>query len=396
MATFLLAWELGRGSGHLVRMLPIANGLARRGHRVCAAAKDLPRAQAILPSELLTLIRAPVASNPVREIRPALTFAHVLNNVGFHDVNDLRQRVMEWRLIYSNIRPDVVVFDHSPTALLAARGIPAHRVLLGSGFFCPPDRSPLPNLRPWIETDPARLIAQERFVLDNINALLGELGQAPLDRITQLYSEVEGNFLTTFQELDHYRDRPEVRYWGAWTKTAGEKPQWPAGAGKRIFAYLKPFEGLMHLLSLLRTLNQPTLVSCDGIDSSIQRTCAAPNIRFDDHRINLEIVGRECDLGILNGNHGTTIALLLAGKPSFHVPITLEQAMLADAVRRMGAGLAASASRPAEVADRLKRMLLTDTYTQAALRFRERYTQFDPQGQQEELVDRIEQLAIGR
>lgn len=151
--------------------------------------------------------------------------------------------------------------------------------------------------------------------------------------------------------------------------------------------------GLTQLLSLLRTLNQPTLVSCDGIDNSIQRRCAAPNIRFDDHRIDLEIVGRECDLGILNGNHGTTIALLMAGKPSFHVPITLEQAMLADAVRRMGAGLAASASRPAEVTDRLTRMLLTDTYAQAALRFQERHAWFDPKAQQEELLEKIEQLA---
>jgi hypothetical protein len=37
------------------------------------------------------------------------------------------------------VRPDLVVFDHSPTALLASRGLPMRRALIGSGFCCPPD-----------------------------------------------------------------------------------------------------------------------------------------------------------------------------------------------------------------------------------------------------------------
>src|SRR3954465_6898642 len=63
MATILLAWELGRGSGHLVRLLPIAEGLARRGHRGCGVGKDLVRAQGILPSHLVTIIQGPIPGN---------------------------------------------------------------------------------------------------------------------------------------------------------------------------------------------------------------------------------------------------------------------------------------------------------------------------------------------
>jgi hypothetical protein len=394
MATFLLAWELGRGSGHLVRLLPIAEGLTRRGHQVFAAVKDLPRAQAILPTSLLTLIAAPLSSDRVSEIEPALTFAHVLHNVGFGDLDRLRQLTTRWRTVFEETRPDLIAFDHSPTALLAARGLPTRRVLLGSGFFCPPDRSPLPNLRPWIKANASQLIDQERLVLDQMNTILRELGQSPLDRITQLYSDVDENFLTTLKELDHYRDRPQSQYWGAWTKTRGEIPIWPNCPGKRIYGYLKPFDGLTHLLTLLRALNHPTLIHCDGVDISIQREFGRGNLRFAKDRLDLETVGRECDLGILNGNHGTTIALLLAGKPTFQVPITLEQAMLADAVRRMGAGLAASSSRRTEVTDRLKRMLLTDTYSRAAKGFKARYADFDALRQQENMLNRIEWLAM--
>jgi UDP:flavonoid glycosyltransferase YjiC (YdhE family) len=214
-----------------------------------------------------------------------------------------------------------------------------------------------------------------------------------LDRITQLYNDVEENVLTTFKELDHYPHRRGGWYCGAWTKVEGKRPQWPDRTGTRIYAYLKPFSGLPHLLGLLRELDQPTVICCDGIDRATREAFAAPNLRLEDDRLDLEAVGRECALGILNGNHGTTIALLLAGKPSFHVPITLEQAMFAEAVRRLGAGLAASPARPTDVSKRLQQIINEDTQTRGANCFMARYSAFDPIDQQRKIVARIEELA---
>jgi UDP:flavonoid glycosyltransferase YjiC (YdhE family) len=180
---------------------------------------------------------------------------------------------------------------------------------------------------------------------------------------------------------------------GAWTKVHGIPPKWPAIPGKRIYAYLKPFSGLAHLLSLLRELEHSTLVCCDGIDVPTQQRFASRNLRFENDRLDMEMVARECDLGVLNGNHGTTVALLMAAKPSFHVPITFEQALLGDAVRRTGAGLAASAIRPGEVRERLRRMLNDDGYARAAARFRQRHADFDANEQQLKIITRIEKLA---
>ncbi len=95
--------------------------------------------------------------------------------------------VQAWKNIYRAVQPDVIVFDHSPTALLAAHGTPVRRALLGAGFFCPADQSPLPNLRPWTSPDPAQLALDEACVLNHINLVLSTARQpAALGSVSQL------------------------------------------------------------------------------------------------------------------------------------------------------------------------------------------------------------------
>jgi UDP:flavonoid glycosyltransferase YjiC (YdhE family) len=378
MATILLTWELGGGLGHLTQFLPLAHGLAQRGHRVFAALRHLPRAHAVLGRDLVRYLQAPTCIEPVRnEITPAMTFPHILHNIGFADEQGLITLVEAWRNLYEFVRPDLIIFDHSPTALLAARGFPARRALIGSGFCCPPDLYPLPNLRPALQADPDRLRADEDRVLQAANLALAHFGQPPLERIAQLYAEVDENFLSTFPELDHYPHRQNARYWGPWLHTGGKSPQWPSGTGKRIYAYLKPCPVLPDLLKLLRDLGHPTLVFAHSIPLGIQQRFASATLRFEKEPLDLNHVARECDLAILNGTHFTTISFLLAGKPTLHLPIYLEQTIFARTIARLGTGLSTSSKDAQHLVPALQAILSSDQYAQSAQGFSVAHADFD-------------------
>ena len=74
--------------------------------------------------------------------------------------------------------------------------------------------------------------------------------------------------ITHAQELDHFaQGRPaNTQYFGLATQMPGGlNVQWPDGAGKRVFAYLKTeYSGLVDLLSLLAALPVVAVVYISG------------------------------------------------------------------------------------------------------------------------------------
>jgi hypothetical protein len=297
-----------------------------------------------------------------------------------------------WRNRYELLDPQLIVFDHSPTAMLAARGMAVRRIVTGMGFTVPADTYPMESLRPWQEVGTDRLRQREDEALRVANAVLKGFGQPALERLGQLYSDVDDALLTTFPELDPYSGRRPrtMNYLGPTIATGGAEPRWPAGSGKRIFIYLRPFAGVVEVLRFLGRRALPTIAFVDGLASSVPEQCAAPTTRFESRRIDLSMAARDCDLAILNGTGGTTAAMLLAGRPSLQIPIHLEHALNAYAVERMGAGLSAPVSDPRAIVDRLDPVLGSEQYSVAARRFAEDHARFDSARQRDQIVERIE------
>ena len=251
----------------------------------------------------------------------------------------------------------MIVCDHSPTALLAARRVPARRVLLGAGFFCPSDQCPLPNLRDWTNPDPAELARDEALVLDQINAVLSSWQEPAIDQVSKLYHPNDANFLLTYRELDPYPNRPHATYSGASTDAGGAAAEWPAGHGPRIFAYLKPCAALPQVFAAFAEVDARVLVCVDGFSQKLRERFSTSRVKLFSQPVDLARAASECDLAVLNGNHGTSVAMLLAGKPSLQIPIYLENALTMQAIVRQGCGLGALPAGVDPISQRLQALI---------------------------------------
>jgi len=357
--------------------------------------RDLSKAGAVFGEKRFSFFQAPFRiGGPARAILPTLTYAHILHNVGFEDAQQLATLTAAWRQLYELVKPDLIIFDHSPTALLAARGIIARKCIVGSGFFIPPDESPLPTLSPGHSGNLEELLRDETRILSTMNGVAKRWDQRPLERITQLYSEVDESFLLTFQELDHYPHRRPATYWGSWNNTAGAAPKWPSGSGKRIFAYLKSTPTAPDILRFLNELGKPTIAVMPEMDHSLRQHLDAPTLRIENHPLDLHAAARDCDLAILNGNYASTVCIMLGGKPTLQIPMYLEQTIFAKRVSALGAGLDVDPRKIHEVAGGLQRLLSQDRFTAAAREFAQQYCGFDVQAQLGRIIDRIERLVV--
>jgi hypothetical protein len=226
----------------------------------------------------------------------------------------------------------LLICDHSPTALLAARGYSFKRAILGTGFFCPRPGEQLPTRRP--DANERDNTASEANVLAQINTLLDDLKESRLPRLSDLYREVDETILTTFAELDHFGAREDGHYWGAWPAGVGENASidWPKGDGLRVYGYLKPFHALETLLEQLSALRRPTMIVVDGIDADLQKRFASDTMHFLARPIEAAQAAAWCDFAVLNATHGMLSAMLLAGKPTLNVPVQLRASRPARAI----------------------------------------------------------------
>lgn len=397
MPTALLAWELGAGVGHCVNLAPIARELVAREWNVWVVARDVTVAERVLRPAAVRYLSAPVLlAKPTQPVSPTRNFAHILHNVGFGSDHQLGVLLAAWWNLMEMIQPDVLVCEHAPAALVASRRYDVRRVVLGTGFFSPPDERPLPEIRYWAPPPADGNSEQiEQGVLDRINRLVEHTGAAPFDRLSQVYAEVDANFLLTFSELDHYPNRRGADYWGMWSLPSENLPAWPEGDGPRLFAYLKQLPSTIHmsaLLSSVREIGPPALVYIPEGDPAWLARFKSPQLRLTTTPVDIREVARTCKAAILNGNAGTATELLLAGIPQLHLPLYLEQEVFSRRVVDLGAGLVASANRPEQFAVRLSKLLNeSDRFREAAGRFAAKYLEFETERVLAQIVSRIVQ-----
>ncbi|HEY4373805.1 MAG TPA: hypothetical protein VGN52_17895 [Burkholderiales bacterium] len=390
----LYAWELGGGLGHVSRFVPLSRALEARGCAITWALTDMAPAAALLGEGAATLRQAPRFPAEMAGLpEDQLAYSEVVMRYGYYNAELLTPLLHGWRELIREATPDLVITDHAPTALLAARslGIPAARI--GTGFCCPPAQEPEPPLMTWVPPGPDRRAESGRIVLASINGALASFGAPPLTALSQMH-EADEDFVTTYAGIDHYPQRNTPRWGVILGSEGGVAPEWPRARGPRVFAYLKAHQA--QTVPLLRALCRKhcnVLAYCPGLTPEQRAGPEAQGVCFSERPLDIEAATAACELVVCGGGHGTVCAALLAGRPLLIAPEMTEQGITAYNVDLLGAGLAALPGQEPRYNAVITRLLHEPGFARAAHDFRSRHGEMSQARIVGAIADRCMELA---
>lgn len=399
MATIALIWELGSDYGHIGRFLPIAQALKARGHRPVMILRDISRADEMLGAYGLEYLQAPLWLPPVSGLPQALNLTETLFLFGFLQPAGLLSILRAWRKLFELLRPDLLVFDHAPTALLASRGLGLPRLITGNSFAVPRRATPMPLYQWWDPKAgaPAREQDCEDKLVRNANHALDALQAPRLACVADLY-DAEATLITGVAELDVYGPREPALYTGAINSIDhGAEPRWPAGRERRVFAYLKPhYAQLEAVVTALSKLDASVLVFAPGLAKATVQRLQTANLAFSSEPLRMRSVREQADMAVCHAG-GTVDVMLAAGKPLFVLPLQMEQMMTSRRLEQCGCGLYYWYQQPPrEIEKGLRKVFGTPEFAASARAWKARNAGFTQEASLDRLLATCEALLSAR
>ncbi len=388
MARILFCWELGGALGHLATVQTLAARLHALGHEVhlATAARISPDAMHV-PASLHTM----PAWRPMKTAAVVRTYAHILRNVGYADPAQLSFHLRAWQGMFQRVRPDVLVCETSPTALLAARGMNLPTINIGTGFSIPPRVHPLPDLHHWAPLGAETFVGDEDSLTATINEVLRAEHRAGLHHLHEMF-DATLTAVCSVPELDAYSERSLESYVGDLARLPGIQMHWPGSSSKRLFAYLKTFPELPQLLTALRQHDISVLIYAPGLPRAMVDRYRCAHMQFAPRPLDVNYTLRTASLVITHG-HGLTLQALQAGVPVLNFPLLLEQHIVARRIAASSLGSFCSPWGSSRIAITLDALLNDRTFARRARVFADRYAHFRSDEQGARLATRIAELA---
>ena len=327
----LLAWEHGRGRGHVVPLRTVAEAVRDR-FTFDAALRDLTFKDEL--AGLCDPVQGPWLpfSDEYRKARgnPAMsTRGELLGDLGFRRPEILRESIGWWQGVMRECEISLVIADNAPCALLAARGLGIPSVLIGTGYSAPP---------PSMETFPVLLprystrIHDEAEIVDIINSVVPEFGIPEIERFPEIFTSTD-QLVFTLEMLDPYT---EWRSQPLLPPIVGGAVE-PASGGDEIFVYFSTTErsdpGLMEAIG---SLGVPVRAFIPGIDGAAAEGLARRGVHVERSPVPVDLVAQRSRLMVNAAQHGTLCMGLAAALPQVSAPQTLEQQYNAEAVEGCG------------------------------------------------------------
>lgn len=338
---WLFISELGDNYGHIAPALYIANSLAKRGAKITFIVPSLTRFYALATMACeFNVYQAPL--NIFRKTKAnALpqSYSESLLLHGYSQPEALSVAIKAWRMLFSQLQPDITFFDYAPTALLAARAFSFKKVMFGNGYCVPPQRCARLPLLGRIAT-PERMNLADQQVLAAVNIALNNNHDKPLTSLDEIAAS-DLQLLKTTPEFDGYRERRTTeKYLGFLPVGGGHKQaQWPKVAGKKkVFAYLStrfPFAQ-----ALIQWLQANFIGHVFVTGNKAQELTALSNATFTvtAQAYDMATVLEGCDFVVCHAGSGTVARSLLAARPVICIPLQSEQQQTAEQAAALGVG----------------------------------------------------------
>jgi UDP:flavonoid glycosyltransferase YjiC (YdhE family) len=339
----LVVWELGANLGHLLRLRPVVQALKRRGHVVVMAVPDPDAARSLLDVAGVECIACPMVrprgsrAQPEREVR---CYADILAEYAFGDGPALARTLGEWAALLGVVRPDALLIEFAPLALLVARlhRLPAVHVAIG--WEAPPAGDTLPLIRQGHPGDKEAAVALEAVLVGRINEHCAAAGVEPLKVLSDLYASAR-QLMATLPETDHFGPRDTVEYIGPlYSSDYGTVVAWPVKTHKnirRVFVYLQPARINIDVMKELRAMQATVIAVLPSANPDAIARVSNEQVQVYNGPVKLAGLLEQADLVITNAGHGLVAASILAGKPMLLIPQNYEQTLLAGQVLATGA-----------------------------------------------------------
>jgi UDP:flavonoid glycosyltransferase YjiC (YdhE family) len=360
----LLVWEIGGGRGHIVNLIYAAQALASIGVRSTAALCWLTHQAELAPFvDAIEQAPSPADDRTFRKSQGSpkvATYGEWLGDLGYADTRRLTPHLAAWRVLIARHKPDIVIGDQSPTAMLAARTLGVPSVATGVGYTAPP---PTMSEFPVILPENAVRIYEEAHMLKCVNDALASFGAAPLDAFPQV---VGGSLqiACTAPLLDPYASARTESYGPPIMEAPRE---WP-DRGDEIFVYLSTTDKRDPIiLTAILDLGASTRVFIPNISGDTRGLLGSRNVVVEPKPVPLPLIAARSRLVIHAGNHGLSLFSAAAGLPQIMIPQQLEQEF--NARRISDAGLGINVTTKLRTVPRI-RSLVASAYDDSAMRER--------------------------
>lgn len=327
----LLAWELGEGLGHLPPLKAIALALKPLGVRPVFALRETQHAGPALREVGAEIYVAPHWAKPAKPHFKSGSFADILGANGYSTGEHATGMIGAWDQLFDRVRPDAVVCEHAPSAMLSAHGrIPV--ALVGSGFVVPPaDDARFPPYTPGIGAPEGQDV-----VLESISFALRRLGRAAPATLTAAF-KADFRGVYSFPLIDCYRSVRRERVLGP---IEPQPPLVPLPDRPRLFVYSTlDFARIDALIQCLMDIGPEASVYLRGNPGPRAAILRSRGVEVFDKPQSFAQIMPRASVVFSHAGSGFTNAALASGRPHITFPRHFEAKASAMGLEQAGCGI---------------------------------------------------------